>query len=307
MDNILFYTMSSEALPRVKYIDKVTVEPPHIHIRRKTEEFILYYVLSGEMHINEGTRQYVLKQDDLLILDPNLEHYGTKATACTYFYIHFHHYQMTQCSEQADRLEHTLINYRLASLKTRESELREDCSVNIRLPKSAHISTSGSATQLINTLHRLRESHYNRLEHFGLQSSSIFLEILIALSRELTSSYIYSADFASSAPSTRKIHDLLAFFQTDYASEISGKSIGERFSCNFDYLNRIFKQATGTTIFAYLNELRISQAKQMLSNGTGKMADIAEKSGFRDVYYFSKVFKKYTGVSPGGYLRQNGK
>lgn len=305
MENILLYKMGSETLPRVKYVDKMVVEPPHVHIRRKTEEFILYYVLSGEMHLNEGTRQYVLKPDDMLILDPTLEHYGTKATACTYFYIHFHHNKMMECSEKADRLENTLIDNRLTSLKTHECGTREDGSLDILLPKSAHISAASSVTNLISNLHKLRDSHYNRLEYFELKSSSIFLDIIITLSRELTSNYVYNDNSVLTARSTQKIHDLLTFFQSDYASEISGKSIEERYNCNFDYLNRTFKHATGTTIFAYLNELRISKAKQMLTNGTGKISEVAEKSGFRDVYYFTKVFKKHTGVTPGVYSRQS--
>ncbi len=305
METMLYYQMNSEFLPKVKYIDEVTVKPPHIHVRRKTEEFILYYVLSGEMHINEENRQYILKPDDMLILDPHLEHYGTKTAACTYFYIHFYHNKMEESSGNSLLIKDSLINHRLASLKSYECEIKEMGFYNIILPKFLHISQSSAAASLIGTLHKLRESHHNQLEHFQLRTSSIFLELLINLSRELTSSFLYLNSPVSTTRSTQMIYDLLSFFQINYASEITGKSIEKSFNCNFDYINRMFKKATGTTIFAYLNRLRISNAKHLLSDGTRKISEIAEKSGFRDVYYFSKVFKKYTGVTPGAYSRKN--
>ena len=44
-------------------------------------------------------------------------------------------------------------------------------------------------------------------------------------------------------------------------------------------------------MLAYLNELRISKARQLLSDGTSRISDVAEKCGFRDIYYFFRVFK----------------
>lgn len=54
-------------MPVVKFTNKVSVKPPHIHIKRQTEEFILYFVLSGEMYLKEGSREYALKPGDMLI------------------------------------------------------------------------------------------------------------------------------------------------------------------------------------------------------------------------------------------------
>ena len=51
---------------------------------------------------------------------------------------------------------------------------------------------------------------------------------------------------------------------------------------------------------------RISKARQLLSDGTSRISDVAEKCGFRDIYYFSRVFKKYTGTTPGVYSRKYG-
>ena len=64
------------------------------------------------------------------------------------------------------------------------------------------------------------------------------------------------------------------------------------------------KKATGKTMLAYLNELRISKARQLLSDGTSQISRVAEQCGFHDIYYFSRVFKKYTGTTPGAFSRK---
>ena len=58
MDNILCYRFCPTSLPSVKYISQTSLTPPQIHVRRRTEEFILYYILSGRMYIGEGDRGF---------------------------------------------------------------------------------------------------------------------------------------------------------------------------------------------------------------------------------------------------------
>lgn len=68
-----------------------------------------------------------------------------------------------------------------------------------------------------------------------------------------------------------------------------------------DYLRRCFKAAYGMTPHDYLMQLRIGNAKKLLARmreGEFSVADAASMSGFYDPLYFSRVFKKYTGVAP---------
>ena len=73
------------------------------------------------------------------------------------------------------------------------------------------------------------------------------------------------------------------------------------FSMNEDYLRRRFKAYTGVSPHAYLENLRIENAKKLLAQSQGQgmtISDVAYLSGFYDVLYFSKVFKKRVGVPP---------
>jgi len=71
---------------------------------------------------------------------------------------------------------------------------------------------------------------------------------------------------------------------------------------SFDYFRVLFRQSTGLTPLAYLNNIRIANAKQLLKHQYGPqgltISNIAILSGFHDPLYFSRFFKKHTGLSP---------
>lgn len=67
------------------------------------------------------------------------------------------------------------------------------------------------------------------------------------------------------------------------------------------YFSTMFKQSTGSSFKEYLNMVRIEESKRLLSNTDFSIIDIAVAVGFEDQSYFSKVFKKYTGLTPKQY------
>ena len=67
------------------------------------------------------------------------------------------------------------------------------------------------------------------------------------------------------------------------------------------YFSSIFKQSTGSTFKEYLNMVRIEESKRLLSNTNISIIEIAIATGFEDQSYFTKVFKKYTGITPKQY------
>ena len=78
-----------------------------------------------------------------------------------------------------------------------------------------------------------------------------------------------------------------------------------RIGFNTDYFRRCFVEEIGKTPVAYLTGLRVERAKGLLvQNPPISVETVAERCGFSDSFYFSKIFKKYTGVSPLGYRKQ---
>ena len=65
------------------------------------------------------------------------------------------------------------------------------------------------------------------------------------------------------------------------------------------HFRRVFKIETGIKPMEYLNKYRIEVAKRLLQSGDYRIQDVYEMVGFTTSQYFSTVFKKYTGISPG--------
>lgn len=73
----------------------------------------------------------------------------------------------------------------------------------------------------------------------------------------------------------------------------------EQIPLNKDHLRRLFKDALGLTPHGYLLQLRMESAKRILSREAGTtVAEAAFRCGFYDPLYFSRAFRKYTGISP---------
>lgn len=72
---------------------------------------------------------------------------------------------------------------------------------------------------------------------------------------------------------------------------------------NEDYLGKLFKKETGENFTGFVNRVRVNRAKELLLQTDLNISDIAEMTGFNDVYYFCKVMKKYEGLSPAVWRR----
>ena len=64
------------------------------------------------------------------------------------------------------------------------------------------------------------------------------------------------------------------------------------------YFSRVFKQEVGESFTGYLNRVRIDHSRSLLRRKELRLVDIALMVGFEDQSYFTKVFKKITGLSP---------
>ena len=98
----------------------------------------------------------------------------------------------------------------------------------------------------------------------------------------------------------RYVRIMLDYIEKNYDQRISLMDVSAEQGVSCAYLNAKFKAETGYPFNDYLNRFRISQAVQLLHAGPElKIYEIAESVGFTDYKYFIKVFKKYTGYSPG--------
>lgn len=82
-----------------------------------------------------------------------------------------------------------------------------------------------------------------------------------------------------------------------YSEDITINTLAEEFYITSNYVCLLFKKETGKTVNEYLTEVRMEKAKEFLENPVLKIYEIAEKVGYKDVDYFGKLFKKYSGLT----------
>lgn len=88
---------------------------------------------------------------------------------------------------------------------------------------------------------------------------------------------------------------------SNYAEHLDLTTLADMVYLSPAYLSRIFKAETGSTINQYLNRVRITKAKELLHNRQLKLIDISLLVGYEDQSYFTRVFRKITGISPSEY------
>lgn len=102
-----------------------------------------------------------------------------------------------------------------------------------------------------------------------------------------------------------EISKAIQFIKQHYDQNISLQQVAEHVNLSLGYLSNLFKKELQITFIEYLNCYRIERAKELLTRTNLKSYDIAVKVGFSPEYtYFSKVFKKVTGLNPNDYRRQ---
>lgn len=103
--------------------------------------------------------------------------------------------------------------------------------------------------------------------------------------------------------SDRLIDNVIAEIRTHYTEDISLTSLAAKYSVSMGHLSKIIKEHLQVNFSDYIASLRIQRAKELLSDDSLSIQEIAEIVGYDDYFYFTKVFKKVEGISPSKYRK----
>jgi AraC-like DNA-binding protein/ligand-binding sensor protein len=96
------------------------------------------------------------------------------------------------------------------------------------------------------------------------------------------------------------------FIRENFTRKISLQEIATASGFSAPYFSTIFKEEMGENLSKYLNRLRVERASHLLLETDLSLSEIAGACCFEDQSWFSKIFKAYTGLSPGKYRSQGG-
>ena len=130
--------------------------------------------------------------------------------------------------------------------------------------------------------------------------SHLLLEMLI----EIVSGYSSVKNMASvEQKELETVKRVLLYIRENYQTKITLDSIAKHVLTDKYTLCKIFKNSTGQTIFENINAYRCMKAAEHIAQGTG-VCEAANLCGFENNSFFSKTFKKYMGVLPSKFLKQ---
>lgn len=152
-------------------------------------------------------------------------------------------------------------------------------------------------------LKMISERYGNQVGQYFMQKTYLTQLLLLLMrqicvpSNQVSSSYHFETHHKSYV-----VSEIRQYLSDHYSEKISLDLIAKNMYLSSAYISKIFKEETGEAPINYLIKLRLEQARHQLeSNDRTSIKAISTSVGYDDVYYFSKLFKKYYGVSPLNY------
>lgn len=261
--------------PTVFYVSKCKMVKEGVYHDHDFTE--LAYILSGKGKYQVDGNEYDVSAGDLVICNPGVmhTHVVTNPKEPTIEFISgftdFHFKNMSPNSiepENGNCILHT------------EGELRQEMSMHCYA--------------------MIAEKEGNQVGRYFMFKTHL-MQMLLLIAREITDvekpdqkSYNFESYNKSYA-----VNRIINYLNENYEHKISLEQIAHNMYLSPVYISKIFKEETGESPINYLIKIRLEKAKDVLLNGQdGSIKNIANQVGYDDVYHFSKLFKKYYGISP---------
>ena len=139
----------------------------------------------------------------------------------------------------------------------------------------------------------------------GLSGNANIMELISETVLLFTFSFLGNR-FLPVSNTTKQSHsvDLIKKYLDDHFTDhnFSLENMSKELSYNKKYISYIFKKRFGIGIVEYLNTVRVQNACTMMEQGVTSVTDIADRCGYLDAQYFSKVFKTKMGIVPSRYI-----
>lgn len=154
-------------------------------------------------------------------------------------------------------------------------------------------------SDFVETLKKLRSNavvdSFRSVDAAGVKN--MFLRLMLSMRLDLP-----PKDVQMDEDVVRKIRH---YIDTNYEKDISLTTLSKHFFISKYQISRLFKKQFEINYSDYILKVRMEAAEMMLRNSKEKIDDIAKRAGFEETSYFSRVFSKYFGMSPGEYRKKN--
>jgi len=239
--------------------------------------FEFHYVLKNEVYTTLNNREYKIAAGQYYLMPPGMMH-----------------------SHRQKGRGHIGFALRWELLDNTQDKSR-NCFQSLYNGKAYPIKDNGNIISDMGIFLEKASKHCSILE---LQLT--FFELLIHLIYSCTDNKYLSSDMQidSEYMDNQTVKSVIEFIKENYKQNIEVNDIANSVYLSYSYLSRLFKKHTGKTVNQYLNQIRLGNAQYLLKCSTKDIKTISREVGFNNEYYFSNVFKKVYGISPGNYRKK---
>ena len=269
------------AMPFVSEADYSVTLAPMIHADRTAPFHVAIYLLQGSMEIIEDGIPYRIMPDQIFFLKSGIHHWGNKSfeIGSSWYYAHFYCDAPSSCMEELPR---GIYYDERISLKPSEKDR-----YFITLPKLINCEEK---TQIKRNFEKMIEAHiHGNIPQTSIRLWQIFLEC--------------AQNAQDDKMSNGYAEQIQNYVRQHYIDGFTSAQIQEACGLSYKYAGTLFKEVTGQTIKEYQCTLRLRKAEQLLKETNKSIAEIAQLTGFSDVFYFSKIFHRKKGCPPGEYRK----
>lgn len=269
------------AMPFVSEADYSVTLAPMIHADRTAPFHVAIYLLQGSMEIIEDGIPYRIMPDQVFFLKSGIHHWGNKSfeIGSSWYYAHFYCDAPSSCMEELPR---GIYYDERVSLKPSEKDR-----YYITLPKLINCEEK---TQIKRNFEKMIEAHiHGNIPQTSIRLWQIFLEC--------------AQNAQDDKVSNGYAEQIQNYVRQHYIDGFTSAQIQEACGLSYKYAGTLFKEVTGQTIKEYQCTLRLRKAEQLLKETNKSITEIAQLTGFSDVFYFSKIFHRKKGCPPGEYRK----
>jgi len=240
----------------------------------------------GILYIQQNEEKYIINPGDVLILLPGMTHFGYEPSdeGSSFYWLHFF------CNSQEKIINKTEIGQEVISILNKD-KLQE----NILLPTFFSLTDTGKPLIYVKQiLHIANSPNYTHL-------SINYLVSLLCI--ELTQQFINSVTSSITKDNlvSKKFVDILEWIRVNVTKDITVQMVADKSNFTADHLTRLFKKNLGISTLKYINNIKITKAKDLLLNSDKNIKEISWAVCFKDEKYFMKLFKKCEGITPTQY------
>lgn len=269
------------AMPFVSEADYSVTLAPMIHADRTVPFHVAIYLLQGSMEIIEDGIPYRIMPDQVFFLKSGIHHWGNRSfeIGSSWYYAHFYCDAPSSCMEELPR---GIYYDERISLKPSEKDR-----YFITLPKLINCEEK---TQIKRNFEKMIEAHiHGNIPQTSIRLWQIFLEC--------------AQNAQDDKVSNGYAEQIQNYVRQHYIDGFTSAQIQEACGLSYKYAGTLFKEVTGQTIKEYQCTLRLRKAEQLLKETNKSITEIAQLTGFSDVFYFSKIFHRKKGCPPGEYRK----